>query len=911
MSDERNHTPLPTGTVTFLRTDVEGSMGLVRSLGARWDVINAAHLGILRAAVDRNGGVCVRTEGDALLAAFPEAGAALRAAIEGQRGLDAHPWPDEGRILVRMAVHSGEAHLAGDDYGGFDVNRAARIAAVGHGGQIVVSGTTQALVASSLPPDITLRDLGRHALKDVPTPEALFQVDAPGRRTDFPPLRVAGSTLGNLPDRVTSFVGRARDVAELSDLLERSRLITLTGPGGIGKTSLAVEVARQGAVTAPDGAWFVALDGISDPAMVKAVIARTLGLFDGSERSAAEALPGYVADRSLLVVLDNYEQVLEAAGDVADLLRASPRSRIVVTSRAPLRLAGEQEYPVRPLRVGDARPASAATDPTDDRDAASRLFIERARAVRPSWEPGPEAPLVTEICESLDGLPLGIELAAAKTSILPIRAIRDRLAAHLPLPGSGPRDAPARQRTLEGAIEWSHELLAPEDQRALHELSVFEGTFDAEQAERVVGEAGSGGATDVLDRLVTLAEQSLIARDPTLAGEEPLPMATGIRFGMLNTVQAFAARRLADDGREAELRSRHLRAFVDLADAAFPHLNTGEQPVWLDRLSLDDANLRAALRWSIAAGDADSALRLIGALWRYWLLDGRLAEGAEWVESVFAMPGAERPTRVRVRALAAAGGIAYWGGAQEAAIRWYEAEYDLASSLDDSAGIADAAFNLGASSFVRADLPRSLEYADEAHRRYEALGDEIGINRTAWGMANLTMMREPRDAIPDLERLLRRAEELGDAPWVPLFTGNLAWASFAIGDDATAGRWAMRSMRGYYAIRDVASTTISLPAGALTAIGLDRPTDAATLLGAFQGLCERYGVRPPLGLETIIRKASPLERAQAALDPVEFATAFERGRRMTLAEAMELIAELGETVNMPPVSGSPPRSSPG
>ena len=478
--------PLPTGTVTFLRTDVEGSMGLVRALGPAWDETNAIHLGILRDVVARHDGVCVRTEGDALFAAFREAGAAVRAAIDGQRALDAHRWPDGGEVRVRMGLHTGEAHLAGDDYGGFDVNRAARVAAVGHGGQIVLSGTTHALVSSEIGRSFSVRDLGRHVLKDIPVPEHLYQVDVPGRRVDFPPLRIADATTGNLPERLTSFVGRSRELDELRRLLDSNRLVTLTGPGGIGKTSLAVELARDRADTVPDGAWFVALETVADPTMVATAIARSLGLFDGVERPAAEALPGYLAGRSLLLVLDNFEQVVDAAGDVAALLRASPGSRFIVSSRAPLHVAGEQEYPVRPLPVDEAgEPA----------DASTRLFIDRARAVRPGWEPGPDASIVTEICQLMDGLPLGIELAAARLSVLPIAAIRDRLASRSPLPGSGPRDAPARQRTLDGAIEWSHDLLTPTDQRTLHALGVFEGTFDAHQAELVIG-PGAAPETD-------------------------------------------------------------------------------------------------------------------------------------------------------------------------------------------------------------------------------------------------------------------------------------------------------------------------------------------------------------------------------------------------------------------------------
>ncbi len=893
---------LPIGTVTFLRTDVEGSMALVRALGPAWDETNARHLTILRGVVEQHGGVCVRSEGDALFAAFPEAGAAVRAAIAGQRGLDASSWPPGGQIRVRMGLHTGEAHLAGDDYGGFDVNRAARVAAVGHGGQIVVSGTTNALMAADIEAGFSMRDLGRHVLKDVPVPEHLFQVDVPGRRTDFPPLRIAERTTGNLPERLTSFVGRSGDLDELRGLVERSRLVTLTGPGGIGKTSLAVELARDRAASLPDGAWFVALEAVTDPADVATAIARSLGLFDGVERPASAALPGFLAGRSLILVLDNFEQVLDAGGEIGALLRVSPGSRFIVTSRSPLHLAGEQEFPVRPLALDDAVDKGEARV-----DASVRLFIDRARAVRPGWEPGKDAPVVAEVCRLLDGLPLGIELAAARLSILPIEAIRDRLASRAPLPGTGPRDAPARQRTLEGAIEWSHDLLTPDERRALHALGVFEGTFDAQQVERVIGPDDAAGA-DAVDRLVALAEQSLISRDLASLGADARLEGSGIRFGMLRTVQGFAAARLAADGREAGIRDRHALAYLELVEAAKPHLNSGRQPPWLDRLARDDANIRAAIGRSIATGQVEMGQRFLAALWRYWLLQGRLAEASQWVEAVFAMPGVDRPTRDLVWALSAAGGIAYWRADREAMDRLYQAEFDVATAIDDAAGIADASSNLASARFVGGDPAGSMEFALDARRRFAALGDERSVNRIDWGMGNIQAVIDGAPPPPAVSlRVLARAQELDDAPYVAMAQSSLGWSSWMLGDLASAGRWTVRAMLENYALRDVASGTVGLPIGALLALLVGRPVDAAVILGAFESLCQRYGVRPPVGLAALIGSADPLERVREALDPATFDEAFARGSRMSLGEAIDLIVRLADAIPAAPPS-TPPAS---
>ena len=387
-------------------------MRLVRELGPAWDAVSASHMGIIRREIDEHGGISVRTEGDAVFAVFPEARAAVSAAIAAQRALVAHPWPDGADLRVRMGLHSGEAYLAGDDYGGFEVNRAARIAAAGHGGQIVLSETTRALVADALPDGVA--DARPRAAR--PPGRAASRAPVPARRSgpadrSSPPFGRRTATVGDLPSRLTSFIGRDAELDELADLVAERRLVTLTGPGGIGKTSLAVEAARRAADRFGDGAWFVPLADLEDPGDVRATIARTIGLLDGPGRPAAEGLRPYLADRSMLLVLDNFERLLDASGDVADLLDASPASRIIVTSRAPLRIAGEQEYPVQSLGAD-----------------CPRLFAERARSVRPGWEPGADSVVVDEVCALLDRLPLGVELAAARVAHLPLAAIRDRLA---------------------------------------------------------------------------------------------------------------------------------------------------------------------------------------------------------------------------------------------------------------------------------------------------------------------------------------------------------------------------------------------------------------------------------------------------------------------------------------------------
>ena len=867
---------LPTGTVTFLRTDVEGSMALARTLGPRWDALNGTHLDLLQTAIDRHGGVRVRTEGDAVFAVFPEAGAAARAAIDGQLAMSAHSWPDDAQVRVRMGLHSGEAHLAGDDYGGFEVNRAARIAAAGHGGQVVLSEPTRLLAESRLPAGVSVRDLGRHVLRDVPVPERLHQLDIKGQQNDFPPLRTSRPATGNLPERLTSFIGRDADLDELGRLLGSSRLVTLTGPGGVGKTSLAVEAARRLVDGLADGAWFVGLDDIPDAGLVAPEIARTLGLFDGPDRPAAERLHRYLADRAMLLVVDNFEHVLDAAGVISGILRASPATRVLVTSRAPLRVPGEQEYPV---------------DALVSLGVGAELFSHRARAVRPGWSPGDEADVLHEIVALLDGLPLGLELAAARVSLLPLSAIRDRLAGRLPLPGSGPRDVPDRQRTLEATIAWSHALLEPSQQQVLQDLAVFEGSFDMEQARIVHG-------ADVFDALAVLVEHSLTVPESGGTG-------SGVRYRLLQTIHTFALARLVEGGREETVRARHARAYLDLAEAAATHLPGPAQAEWIDRLALDLANLRSAVRWAIETGESGVALRLVGACWRFWQIDGHLAEGAELTAAALAMPGADRPTSERLAAITAAGGIAYWMGEMPKARDFYAEQLSLAIELGDRAGQADARFNLAFATFMRPDanVDEALGAARAARASFDDIGDGIGRARTVWMEATIHMNRGgPEVALPMFEEALIDFERLGDAWYHPMALGSIGWARAMLGDRMEAARSIVRSIAEYHALRDTATSTLTLQGCAIAALEAGRPVDAAILLGAFEGLSELYGVRTPLGLNWLIQQNDPVGRTQAMLGPEEFADAKERGRRMSLDDAVDLAVGIGRDALAPPLA---------
>jgi predicted ATPase/class 3 adenylate cyclase len=859
---------LPTGTVTFLRTDVEGSMGLVRVLGPAWDDLNDGHLALITGAVTAHGGTVVRTEGDALFAAFREARAASAAAVDAQRAIHARDWPIPGGLRVRMGLHSGEAHRAGDDYGGFEVNRAARIASAGHGGQIVVSSTTAALIDDDLPTGTRLDDLGLHRLRDVPRSERLHQLTVEGLPADFPPLRTAEEASGNLPDRVTSFIGRDVELQAIVDMAAEARLLTLTGTGGIGKTSLAIEAARRLAANHPDGAWFVSLANVSDPAEITPAIAHGIGLFDGPERSAAEALLPYLRTRSLVLVIDNLEQVLDGAAQVGAIVRASPGSRVIATSRAPLHLATEREVPIAPL----------AAD-------AMRLFTDRARAIRPGWEPGADAAVVAEICALLDDLPLGIELAAARIALLPPAVIRDRLATRLPLPGPGLRDAPTRQRTLESVVAWSHDLLDPDRQRLFQQLAVFEGGFDVEQVDAM--SASAGGPTDRLDDILELADRSLVVAVPDAGGRA--------RFRLLRTIQNYALDRLVASGEEARARRLHAEAFLALAEAQHAGLNTSRHPVVLDRIGPDIANLRAAQRWAIDADEGDLAVRLAAILWRYWNAFGLGAEGRRLTEAALALPSAAGVTSARAWAAAALGNLAYWQADTEAARTSYEEQLAIATAIGDEACIADGLYNLGHVLFIEEKGPVEQALLDDVVRRYRELGDVRMEARAAWSQAIIAMREgRPADAADYLRRAMVEFDRLDDRQYHAMSVASLGWANFILGDVAVAIREAIRGLLESHAMRDIATTTISLHIGVLVAVIVQRYEDGAELIGVFDASCERYGVRPPAALDRFIETSDPFVATREALSPEVFEAAHARGRRLSLDEAVAKVQELGE-----------------
>ena len=557
---------LPVGTVTFLFTDIEGSTRLVQELGDRFRPTLATHHSSLRRAIAAHAGAEVSTEGDAFFAVFPSPIGAVSAAVEAQRELAATPWPDGSSVLVRMGLHTGEGELGGDNYIGVDVHRAARIAAAGHGGQVLLSESTRALVASAVPPDVQLRDLGQHRLKDLPSAEQSDQLVVAGLPAEFPALRTLDTSLTNLVEAETPLIGRERELAELIGLLAAARLVTVTGPGGIGKTRLALALGGQTVGQFSDGVVLVPLETFTERSVVAVAIGQAVGARPAAERDPEDALLDQVATRQLLLILDNFEQLSGVAPLVARLLAAAARLRIVITSRVPLHLSGEQEYPVAPLAVPD--PGADGGLEALLRIEAVALFVERARRVRPDFQLTDEnAGAVAAICRRLDGLPLAIELAAARVKVLAPAIMLDRLEHALSLLAGGSVDLPARQQTLRGAIDWSYELLSKDEQALFRRLTVFSGGWTVDAAQDVAM-PGLELGTDILDGLIALVDQSLVRPTPEGGAGEP-------RFEMLQLIREYGAERLAESDEAPIVGQRHAEWFVALVEAHVAALEEG------------------------------------------------------------------------------------------------------------------------------------------------------------------------------------------------------------------------------------------------------------------------------------------------------------------------------------------------
>ena len=748
---------LPTGTITLLFTDIEGSTQLLEQLGERYTDVLVEYRTLLCAAFHTYNGHEIDTQGDAFFVAFARATDAVSAAVAAQHALTAHLWPEGVPVRVRMGLHTGEPLLSSAGYVGLDVHYAARIMSAGHGGQVLLSQSTRDLVEHGLPADVSLRDVGAHRLKDLQRKSHLFQLVIAGLPTDFPPLKTLDLHPHNLPVQPTALIGREKEVAAVQHLLCRDdvRLLTLTGPGGIGKTRLGLQVAADEAFRFADGVYFVNLAPLSDPALVLPTIASTLDLKESAGQALLDVLRAYLRNKELLLLLDNFEQVLSAAVPVADLLAACLKLKVLVTSRAVLYVRGEQEFAVPSLALPDPKhlPDLVALSQYE----AVALFITRAQAVKPAFQvTSANAPAIAEICVRLNGLPLAIELAAARIKLLPPQALLGRLGQRLTVLTGGARDVPARQQTLRNTIAWSYNLLDATEQRLFRWLSVFVGGCTLEAVCAFLDL--STDAVWVLERVASLIDKSLLQQTEQEDGEP--------RFVMLETIREYGLEALAASGEMEATRQAHATYYLRLSEEAKPELEGPQQALWLERLEREHDNLRAAMQWSLEQAEGEHgmemALHLGRALERFWILHGYYKEGRAFLKQ--ALVGSEGVvTLVRAQALSAAARLILGQGDLDEVEVLCEESLALCREIGDAPGIAYSLYLLGAVASGRGNPATARSLIEQSVSLEREIGDQGRIVLPLCKLAaRVVQQGEYTRGRALLEESLALAREAGD-----------------------------------------------------------------------------------------------------------------------------------------------------
>lgn len=864
----------PTGTVTFLFTDVEGSTALWEQDADRMQDDLRRHDELLTTVIGEEGGYVFKTVGDAFCATFDTAPQALHATLRAQLELVRAHERSDPPIRVRMALHAGAADERQGDYFGPALSRVARLLALGHGAQILVSDTVYDLVRHNLPPGVALRDLGLHRLKDLQNPTRVYQLLHAELPSQFPPLASIDAVPHNLPLQLTSFIGREFVIREVKELLSTVRMLTLTGPGGCGKTRLALQVAAEQVERYPDGVWYVELASLRNAAQVPQTVATTLGLRELRGRTAVDLLLSHLQSRTLLLVLDNCEHVIDACARLAaEMLQTCADVRILATSRETLGVYGETSFSVPPFRVPpiDDDAPRAGLDELAGYEAV-RLFVERAQLTLPSFAlTSDNVESVVRVCRRLDGMPLAIELAAARMKVLSVDQIEARLDDRFRLLTGGGRTVLERHQTLGGVIDWSYELLSSAEQCLLRRLSIFEGGWTLEAAENVVVDDGSSidGAT-TLDLMSQLVDKSLIVVEDR---------AEEARYRLLETVREYCRERLKEAGELASMSRRHRDWFLALAKRANPELIGRDKAVWLERLAAEHDNFRAALEWSeCTPGECSPGLELAGALHRFWLWHGHLTDGIDALERALRC-AEDAPIETRVRGLTALGYLTRVRG-DIARSRWAGREcLTIAREAGDKRGVACA------ETILALAAQDSGAYSESVSRNRVALvlAREVGDVHTAAVALNSLGETARLQGDFDLARekyqeVLEQADDIADQEIAHF---NLGQVAVELGDVDTALCHYRAGLRLGMATRNQWILSYCLM-GLGQAYRETRPRRAARLFGASDAVREVVG--------SVLYAADPslldrsVRRVREQLGEEKFRVAWEEGRAMSLEE---------------------------
>jgi predicted ATPase/class 3 adenylate cyclase len=904
----------PTGLVTFLFTNIEESTKRAQEYPAEWEKFRTRHHAILREAIQAHHGYVFQIVGDAFCAAFDIPNDALQAAIASQRRLQTENW-GKVPLKVRMGLHTGEAEFQGDEYHGYlTISLVRRLVSAGHGGQILLSHATENLLGGHLPKDVRLLDLGRHKFKDIQQPIGVFQVLGPDLQKEFPALRARDFSPNNLPLQLTSFIGREKEIADVIRLLEKARLVTLTGPGGTGKTRLAIQVANQLLNKYSDGVWLVELAPLSDPTLLPQVIVNTIGLIEQSSRPCMKVLIDFLKSKQALLILDNCEHLIQACAEIADgLLHTCPQIRILTSSREPFGIAGETIYLVPSLTRPDIRnlPGLESLKQYE----AIQLFMDRATSAISTFTLTEEnASSIAQISQHLDGIPLAIELAASKIRALSASQIAQRLDDRFHLLTSGSRTALPRHQTLHAAIEWSYDLLSDDERKLFRQLSVFAGGWTFEAAAAICSDL------DMLSLLTQLVNKSLVIVDER---------EDGTRYRLLETMRQYAHEKLFASDEAQQIRDRHLAFYLHFAEDAEPRLRSHEQVVWLERVETEYDNLRAALDWSLESGNSDHALRLGGALGYFWEFRGDAREGCKWLDEALALAKREQsgtvtaaqyaralyvngrlhfltffdPTKGRTRieeslrisreigdlwqmviALEHLGWVAILEGDIQTARTRLEEGILLARELQDRWPLALCLLRL-ASPLMRTDSPLAQQSAEEGVMLARSLGD---LYLLMYGLTQLAsayfINGNYADAVTAFEEVLLKAPLIGGG-YTDLSLFFLVVLTLLLGDPARAKSYC------FQLLAHVRETGFAVGT-ALIALGWLASYDGQPKLSAhLLSLAEVAFHQSSMNLDSyggpiLMIYKQALEKAQAQLDPAAFQAAWDEGQRMTIERAL-------------------------
>jgi predicted ATPase/class 3 adenylate cyclase len=887
------------GTVTLLFTDMEGSTRLLQQLGERYTDLLEGYRQLLRIAFQRWNGHEVDTQGDAFFVAFARATDAISGAVAAQRTLASHYWPEGVVVRVRMGIHTGEPTLTSEGYTGLDVHHAARIMSAGHGGQVLLSQTTSALVEHDLPTGVSLRDLGAHRLKDLQQKSHLYQLVIADFPADFPPLKTLDTHPNNLPVQLTPFIGREQELTAVQQLLRREfvRLLTLTGPGGAGKTRLGLQVAAELSDYFADGVFFVNLAPVSDPTLVVPTIAQTLDIREGTGQSLLEYVKQELQQKHMLLLLDNFEQVVTAGVQLVDVLAACPHLKILVTSREILHVHAEHEFPVPPLALPD--PGHLPDLAALSHYAAVALFLQSAQAVKPDFHmTNANARAIAEICVRLDGLPLAIELAAARMKLFPPQGLLARLDQRLAVLTGTSRDVPTRQQTLRNTIAWSYNLLDAEEQRLFRRLSVFVDGCSLEAVEAVCADASDGRiAGQILDRVASLLDKSLLQQTEQ-EGQEP-------RLVMLETIREYGLEVLAASGEMESTRQAHALYYLWFSEEAEPELAGPRQAIWLERLECEHENLRAVMQWSLEQAEGDGgngrtreiSLRLGGALRQFWYMRSYFSEGRDFLERALSRSDGVAAS-VRAKALFAATRLNVSLGYLDQAEALDEESLALYRELGDTEGIASSLHLLAAIAWGRGNLAMARSQEEEALALFREVGDRRAVASALVYLGNLVIDQgEYARARSLLEDGLEMNKELGDTTSIAdslLILARLCYVSQ--GDLAQAHTWLEESLALYQELGDTESIAYYHHLGGLlalaegdVALAYSRVEQAVTL---FKEMGHRYGTTVSLYAFAQVIEASGDNARSQSLYEEGIAMARKEGNRQTVAFGLQGLARV-------------------